>query len=319
MNHSENNEINIGIDVGKSQLDIFVRPIGDYFSVPNNENGVREAVKRFCKYQPKRIIIEATGRLEHKLVFACVEHNLPIVVANPVHVRRFAQAIGQLAKTDKIDAALIANFGDTIKPDKTIIKPKNIRTISDLLARRKQLLTMQTMEKNRLGIMPQELHASIKSIIKAFKSAIDKVDKLLDTLIIENKEWAIKNDILQSVPGIGKVVSYTLLSNLPELGHLNSKEIAALVGVAPINKDSGSYEGQRRIRGGRHQVRTVLFMSMMSAIQYNRTLKAYYERLKAAGKLPKVAIVACMRKMIVILNTMLKTGTAWDEKILKSS
>lgn len=316
MNNSENNDITIGVDTGKEQFDIVVHPTGEYFSVPNDAKGVREAIKKFKVFKPKRIVVEATGRLEHKLVFACAKHNLPIVVANPVHVRRFAQAIGQLAKTDRIDARLIARFGAVIKPDVTAIKSENIRKTSDLLARRKQLLNMQTMEKNRLGIMPQELHASIKAIIKAFKSAIDKIDKLLDTLIIENKEWSITNNILQSVPGVGKVVAYTLLSNLPELGRLNSKEIAALVGVAPINKESGSYQGQRRIRGGRHQVRTVLFMSMMSAIQHNKKIKAYYERLKAAGKRPKVAIVACMRKMIVILNTMLKTGTVWDEKAL---
>lgn len=265
MNQLQNNEVNIGVDVGKAQLDIFIRPAGEYFSVSNDAKGVREAIKRFKAYQPKRIIVEATGRLEHRLVFACTKHDLPIVVANPVHVRRFAQAIGQLAKTDRIDASLIAHFGEAIKPNITTVNSENMRKVSDLLARRRQLLTMQTMEKNRLGIMPKELHSSIKVILKAFKSALKKLDQLLDTLIVENKTWVANNAILQSAPGVGKVVSYTLLSDLPELGRLNSKEISALVGVAPMNRESGRYQGQRKIRGGRHQVRTVMFMSMMSS------------------------------------------------------
>jgi transposase len=314
MNSSKDNEINIGIDVGKTQLDILIRPIGEYFSVSNDAKGVREAIKRFIAYQPKRIIIEATGRLEHRMVFACAKYGLPIVVANPVHVRRFAQAIGQLAKTDKIDANLIAHYGEAVQPRLTEVNSENLRKISDLLTRRRQLMRMKTMEKNRLGIMPQVLHASIKVILKSFQAAIKKLDDLLDTLIVTDEEWATKNRILQSAPGVGKVVAYTLLSDLPELGCLNNKEISALVGVAPMNKDSGRYKGQRSIRGGRHQVRTVMFMSMMSAIQHNTVLKAYYERLKSAGKRPKVAIVACMRKMIVILNTMLKNGTDWEEK-----
>jgi len=314
MNLLKGNEINVGIDVGKSQLDIYIRPTGKFFSVANDAQGVREAIKRLKAHQPKRIIVEATGRLEHRLVFACAKQGLPIVVANPVHVRRFAQAIGQLAKTDKIDARLIAHFGEAVQPKLTEVNAESVRKISDLLTRRRQLLRMQTMEKNRLGIMPQVLHASINTILKSFKAAIKKLDELLDRLIVTNEEWATKSSILQSVPGVGKMVAYTLLSDLPELGHLNNKEISALVGVAPMNRESGKYQGQRRIRGGRHQVRTIMFMSMLSAIQHNSTLKAYYDRLKLAGKRSKVAIVACMRKMIVILNTMLRNGTPWENK-----
>jgi transposase len=312
MNSSQNNEVNVGIDTGKTQLDIYIRPVGEYFSVSNDIKGVREAIRRIKVHQPKRIVIEATGRLEHTFVFAAAKQQLPVVVANPLHVRRFAGAIGQLAKTDKIDAQLIAHFGESIKPEKTAVAPENSRKISDLLVRRRQLMEMQTMEKNRLTIMPKELHTSINAMLKTIKAQIGKIDEALDDMIAQADGWKEKNDILQSVPGVGKVMAYTLLSDLPELGTLNNKEIAALVGVAPINRESGRYQGVRRIRGGRHQIRTVMFMAMMSTIQCNKKFKDYYERLKAAGKRPKVALVACMRKMIVILNSMVRNGTAWE-------
>lgn len=316
MNISQDNEINVGIDTGKTQLDIYIRPVGEYFTVSNDAKGVREAIKRIKAHQPTRIVIEATGRLEHTFVFAAAKQNLPVVVANPLHVRRFAGAIGQLAKTDKIDAQLIAHFGDSIKPGQTSIAPENERKISDLLVRRRQLMEMQTMEKNRLSIMPKELRVSINAMLKTIKAQIEKIDEALDGMIAQTDEWREKNEILQSVPGVGKVMAYTLLSDLPELGTLNNKEIAALVGVAPINRESGRYQGVRRIRGGRHQIRTVMFMAMMSTIQCNKKFKIYYERLKATGKRPKVALVACMRKMIVILNSMVRNGTSWEEKMV---
>ncbi|WP_226669313.1 IS110 family transposase [Microbulbifer aggregans] len=312
MNHSQDNEVNVGIDTGKTQLDIYIRPLGEYFAVSNDAKGVREAIRRIKAHRPTRIVIEATGRLEHTFVFAAAKHKLPVVVANPLHVRRFAGAIGQLAKTDKIDAQLIAHFGESIKPAQTAVAPENDRKISDLLVRRRQLMEMQTMEKNRLSIMPKELRTSINAILKAIKAQIDKIDTALDGMIAQADDWKEKNEILQSVPGVGKVMAYTLLSDLPELGTLNNKEIAALVGVAPINRESGRYQGLRRIRGGRHQIRTVMFMAMMSTIQCNKKFKDYYERLRAAGKRPKVALVACMRKMIVILNSMVRNGTAWE-------
>ncbi|MCQ3830884.1 IS110 family transposase [Microbulbifer elongatus] len=312
MNHSQDNEVNVGIDTGKTQLDIYIRPLDEYFTVSNDAKGVREAIRRIKAHRPTRIIIEATGRLEHTFVFAAAKHKLPVVVANPLHVRRFAGAIGQLAKTDKIDAQLIAHFGESIKPTQTAVAPENDRKISDLLVRRRQLMEMQTMEKNRLSIMPKELRTSINTMLKTIKAQIDKIDTTLDGMIAQADDWKEKNKILQSVPGVGKVMAYTLLSDLPELGTLNNKEIAALVGVAPINRESSRYQGLRRIRGGRHQIRTVMFMAMMSAIQCNKKFKDYYERLRAAGKRPKVALVACMRKMIVILNSMVRNGTAWE-------
>ena len=315
MKQSKLNEINIGVDTGKAQLDIFVRPVGEYFSVPNDAAGVRDAIRRIRKHSPTRIVIEATGRLEQLFVLACAKTGLPICVVNPIAVRKFAGAIGQLAKTDKLDARLIAHFGDAVRPKPNDIKPENLRLISDLLTRRRQLLEVSTMEKNRLQIMPKPLHASIKSVLKTLLTQLKKIEEQLDILIEQTDEFKVKNDILQSVPGIGKVMAYTLLSDLPELGQLNRKEIAALVGVAPYNKESGKQRGTQRIRGGRSQIRTVMFMAMMSTIQCNPKFKAFYEKLKAAGKKPIVALVACMRKMIVILNTMIQNGEQWNENL----
>ncbi len=308
-------EINVGVDTSKTQLDVYIRPLGEYFVVDNNEHGAKEAIRPIKSHKPARVVIEATGRLE--MLFACKaqEAGLPIVIANPMHIHKFSAAIGQLAKTDKQDAKVIAHYGESIKPRLTEIKPKNIRLISDLLSRRSQLLEMSTMEKNRLSIMPKEIHSSIKRIIKTIESEIKKTESTLDSFIAETPQWKEAHDILMSVKGVGKVLTYTLLSDLPELGQLNRKEISALVGVAPINKESGGYQGKRKIRGGRHKIRSVLFMAMMSTIQSNNKFKHIYQGMVAKGKPKKVALVACMRKMLCILNTMIKNGTHWDESL----
>jgi len=308
-------EINVGVDTGKTQLDIFIRPVGDYFTVTNNASGIKEAIKRIKQYQPTRIIIEATGRLEMPFVCAASKVKIPIVVANPLHVHRFACATGKLAKTDKLDAQMIAHYGEALQPRATEVKPKNILLISDLLSRRSQLTEMRTMEKNRLSILPKGLHTPIKQHVLYLTKSIVSIEKKLDKLINATPQWQDLMTILMSVKGVGKVLAYTLISHLPELGQLNRKEIAALVGVAPMNKESGSYKGKRRIRGGRYQVRTILFMAMMSAIQSNAKFKLIYTRLVKAGKPKKVALIACMRRMITILNTMVKNSTVWDEKL----
>jgi transposase len=315
MNSTENQfEINVGVDVGKSKLDIVLHPLDLHFSIPNDQEHISKVIQVLKTHRVKRIVTEATGRYEHAFVFACDKADLPVVVVNPIQVRRYAQAIGVLAKTDKIDASVIARFAATIKPDIKPIPDKQSRLIKDLLVRRSQLLEMQTMEKNRLQIMPKELHSSIKLMLKHLESQINKITNKIDLLVAEVKHWRTKTEILTSVPGVGKVLAYTLLSELPELGKLNRKEIAALVGVAPMNRESGSYSGKRRIRGGRHRIRTVMFMAMLSSIQCNSVFKQQYEHLKASGKLPKVALIACMRKMIVILNTMIKNEELWREK-----
>ena len=310
------NEINVGIDTSKTQLDIYIRPLDKFFSVDNTAQGVQEAIKCLKAVGPTRIIIEATGRLELPFVVAAQKAKLLVTVANPLHIRRFAAAAGQLAKSDKLDAQTIAHFGEALKPEPTELKPENIRLISDLLARRSQLLDMSTMEKNRLSILPKPLHTSLKRHIKYLLAETKRIEQKLDKLIAQTPRWQEKHDLLMSVNGVGKILTYTLLSDLPELGKLNRREIAALVGVAPMTRESGNYKGKRCIRGGRARVRTVLFMAIMSAVQSNPKLKRKYIQLKADGKPPKVALVACMRKLLTILNVMMKTGTHWDPEMV---
>lgn len=309
------NEINVGVDTGKTQLDIYIRPLDVYFTVTNNDKGIKKAIKEIKKHKPTRIVIEATGRLEQAFIIACAEAKLPFVVANPVRIKKFAGSIGQLAKTDKLDAKLIAYYSEAIKPELSTLKTGTLRKMSDLLSRRCQLMEMRTMEKNRLQIMPKALGSTITPMLTVINNQLTKIDNKMAKLIEQSDEYQIKNDIIQSVPGVGNVVAFSLLSNMPELGYITNKEAAALVGVAPINRESGAFKGKRMIRGGRHQIRTAMFMSMMSAMQCNPVFKATYQRLVAAGKPKKIAIIACVRKMVVILNSMVRDGVYWDPKM----
>ncbi len=315
-NTNNQSEINVGVDTGKTQLDIYIRPLDIYFTVTNNESGIKEAMKTLKKYPITRVIIEATGRLEQLFIMACAEANIPFVIANPVNIKRFAGAIGQKAKTDKLDAKLIAHFGEAIKPSLSTLKPEQMRLMSDLLSRRRQLMDMQTMEKNRSQIMPKTISSFIKPVLTALKNQIDKVDLKLQKLIEECDEYKAKNDIIQSVPGVGNVVAFNLLSDMPELGYVNNKEAASLVGVAPFNRESGAYQGKRMIRGGRPKIRTAMYMAMMSAIQCNPKFKEIYHRMVASGKPKKVAIIACIRKLVVIINSMVRDGVMWNPKMV---
>mgnify|MGYP000073256635 FL=1 len=312
MNTKTNQNINVGVDTGKYQLDIYIRPLDIYFTVSNDEKGIKEALEIIKQHKPERIIIEATGRLEMPFIIECAKANLPFVIANPIHIKRFAGAIGQRAKTDKLDAQLIAHYGEAIKPNLSQLKPDTMQAMSDLVARRNQLLVMQTMEKNRLQILPKHLVMTIKPILTAFKNQITKIENKIVELIEGCPDYQAKNTILQSMKGIGKIASASLISNLPELGYMTNKQASALVGVAPMNRESGRFKGQRKIQGGRHQVRTVLYMAMMSAIQSNPVFRETYQRLVSAGKPKKVAIIACIRKMVVILNSMLREGVMWE-------
>ncbi|RYV01533.1 IS110 family transposase [Shewanella sp. OPT22] len=312
MKTTTNQNINVGVDTGKYQLDIYIRPLDIYFTVPNDDSGIKKAINLIKQHNPERIVIEATGRLEMPFIMACASANLPFVITNPVHIKRFAGAIGQRAKTDKLDAQLIAHYSDAIKPRLSTLKPELMQTMSDLVARRNQLMAMQTMEKNRVQILPKELVMTIKPILTVFKKQIEKIEAKIIKLIESNPDFQAKNVILQSMKGIGKIAAASIISNLPELGYINNKEASSLVGVAPMNKESGRFKGQRKIQGGRHQVRTVLYMAMMSAIQSNPVFKGTYQRLVASGKPKKVAIIACIRKMVVILNSMLRDGVLWE-------
>ncbi|WP_199453413.1 IS110 family transposase [Marinobacter sp. bablab_jr008] len=312
MNNTEiQTPVNVGVDVGKANLDIALHPSGQFYTIPNTEAHIRRFVRILKNYAIERIVVESSGRYEQALVQACDQAGLPIIIVNPISVRRYAQAIGVLAKTDRIDAQVIAQYAATLKPEPKPIPDKTSQKIKDLLVRRSQLLEMSTMEKNRLQILPKSLHRSIKSMLRMLQNQIETVTRQIEQEVAKVDQWRTKMEIMTSVPGVGKVLAYTFLSELPELGSLNRKEIAALVGVAPINRDSGKLNGKRRIRGGRHRVRTVMFMAMLSSIQCNPVFKRFYERLKAQGKIPKVALIACMRKMIVVLNTMIKNQESW--------
>ena len=224
MNTKTNQNINVGVDTGKFQLDIYIRPLAVYFSVSNDEKGIKEAISKIKQHKPERIIVEATGRLEMPFIMACAKANLPCVIANPIHIKRFAGAIGQRAKTDKLDAKLIAYYGEVIKPSLSELKPETMQLMSDLVARRNQLLVMQTMEKNRLQILPSELAMTIKPILTAFKHQISKIENKIVNLIESCPEYQAKNRILQSMKGIGKIAATSIISNLPELGYMTNKQ-----------------------------------------------------------------------------------------------
>lgn len=316
MNSKNNqNEINVGVDTGKTQLDIYIRPLDIYFNVTNDESGIKSAIIKIKKHKVTRVVIEATGRLEQAFVMACAKAKIPFVVANPVRIKRFAGVINQKAKTDKLDAKLIAHYAEIMKPELSKLKAEDIRLMSDLLSRRRQLMGIQTMEKNRLQIMPKEITSSINPVLTVLKNQLEKIDNKLHKLIESCDDYKIKNDIVQSVPGVGKVVAFNLISEMPELGYITNNEASSLVGVAPFNRESGSYEGKRMIRGGRAQIRTAMYMAMMSAIQCNPVFKATYQRLVAAGKPKKVAIIACIRKLVITLNSMVRDGVYWDPKM----
>lgn len=247
---------------------------------------------RLARYNLVRVVVETTGRREYNLVLAAAGRGFPIIICQPIKVRKYAGAKGVLAKTDKIDAEILADYAAVMKPDVRPIALGNIRKIRDLSARRRQLIQMNTMEKNRLDVMPKELLADIRRHIRHIDTQIHKLDTLIAKLVDTVDEWRDKRDRLLSVPGAGPQLVNTLLADLPELGNLDHKQIAALVGVAPFNRDSGAHRGKRHIRGGRASVRTALFMSVMTAVQHNPKIRNTYQRLLAAGKLKKVALIA---------------------------
>lgn len=307
-------KVNVGVDVGKHQLDVAIHERQLHFTASNDAQGIRQILKRLSHYQVERIVVEATGRREYDLVVAMADRKLPVIICQPIRVRRYAGAQGILAKTDKIDAGILASYAAVMQPEVRPLAIGNLRKIRDLIARRRQLIEMSTMEKNRLDVMPSYLVSDIKRHVRHLQAQIEKLDQRVADLIETMDEWREKRDILQSVPGVGTQVVNTLLADLPELGTLTNKQIAALVGVAPFNRDSGKLRGKRRIRGGRASVRTILFMAMLTSIQHNPVIRATYQRLVATGKHKKVALTACMRKMIIILNAMLRDRSTWSEK-----
>jgi transposase len=301
----------VGVDVAKDTLDVAVRPSGDGWSALNDETGIAALVARLGPLGPALIVCEATGGFERAAIAALAAAGLPVVVANPRQVRDFARATGQLAKTDQLDAGVLALFAERVRPTPRSLPDDAAQLLDAVLTRRRQLLEMLTAEKNRLGFAPKPLHRGIQAHIRWLERQLDDVTKELAAIIEASPVWRAKDDLLQSVPGVGPIVSYTLLGELPELGTLSHKQIAALAGVAPLARDSGTLRGKRMVWGGRASVRTALFMAAMCGRRWNPALKVFYDRLIAAGKPKKVALIACARKLLTILNAMMRNHTHW--------
>ena len=305
----------IGIDVPKAELVSVVRPSGETWTSANDEPGVRALVERLAPLAPALIVLEATGGYEVVCVAALAAANLPVVVVNPRHVRDFAKATGQLAKTDRIDAGILALFAERVQPAVRVIPDPAARELEAVLTRRRQLLEMRQAEANRLAMVLGRHQYGVRKSLKKHLAFLDRelamTDSDLEGMVRRSPVWRERDDLLQSVPGIGPVVARTLLAELPELGALNRRAIAKLVGVAPLNRDSGLWRGHRSVHGGRTTVRAALYMAALVATRHNPLIKAFYQRLLALGKPKKVALVACMRKLLTMLNTMLRTGQRW--------
>ena len=307
----------VGVDVAKSTLDVAVTDSGETWQFVNDDEGISQAVHYIASVKPAGIILEATGNLEMPLAAALQASRLPVAVINPRQVRDFARATGVLAKTDRIDARILALFGMQIKPEVRLLPDQKAREMSSLLARRRQLIEMLTAENNRLLQADISIRPGIEIHIKWLKEAISAINDDLDQQIQSSSSWLEKDNLLKSVPGVGKVVSTTLLIELPELGTLNRRKIAALVGVAPLNRDSGTLRGKRTVWGGRAKLRAVLYMAALVGVRRNPVMATFYERLLKAGKVKKVALVACMRKLLTILNAMMRTMTVWNPEPVK--
>lgn len=306
-----NSETFVGIDVSKASLDVALRPDNTHWSYGNNDAEIGTLVKRLRTLQPTLIVLEATGGLEIPAVAALASAALPVVVVNPRQVRDFAKASGKLAKTDRIDAGVLAWFGEALRPAIRPLKDPETLELAALLTRRRQLSDMLTAEKNRLYGAPKPVRKDIKAHIAWLEKRLKEANNGLNKTIKHSPIWREHDEILQSAPGVGPVLSITLMAVLPELGTLNRRQIAALAGLAPFNRDSGKFKGKRAIWGGRAEVRSVLYMSTLAAVRCNPAIRPFYQRLINAGKEHKVAMTACMRKLLTILNIMIKNGTPW--------
>lgn len=302
----------VGIDVAKARLDVAVGSTAQVWSVPNQEEGIRQVVSRLGELSPALVVLEATGGQEVPVVAALAAAGLPVVVVNPRQVRDFAKATGRLAKTDALDAQVLARFGEAVRPEPRPLPDAEAQALQALVARRRQVVGMLTAEKNRLGSALPPVRKRIQSHLRWLHQELADLEKELGTTLRQSPLWREKDALLRSVPGVGRVLSLTLLAHLPELGSLNRRQIAALVGVAPLNRDSGTLRGRRTVWGGRASVRAALYMAALAGTQRNPLLRAFYQRLLAAGKPKKVALTACMRKLLTILNAMVKHGTPWN-------
>jgi transposase len=305
----------VGIDISKARLDVAERPSGTTWHVAHDEAGITALVARWRAQPPTLLVLEATGGLEVPLAAALGSAGLPVVVVNPRQVRHFAQAIGQLAKTDRLDAALLARFAESVRPSPRPLPDAQAQALAALVARRSQIVTMLVAEQQRLRTTPPALRARVEAHVSWLRTERAALEEELAQTIHQTPLWRAQDDLLQSVPGVGPTLATTLIADLPELGRLTRKQIAALVGVAPLNCDSGQHRGHRIIWGGRAQLRAVLYMGTLVAVQHNPVLRPFYERLLAAGKPKKVALVACMHKLLIILNAMVAHQTRWTPSL----
>jgi transposase len=304
----------VGIDVSKQRLDVHVLPTGEAWSVTNDDSGHRELLEKLGGLQPQLIVLEATGGYHSQVVAELATRALPVAVVNPRQVRDYARAIGRLAKTDSIDAAVLASFAAAVRPEPRPLLDEQALEVQALLNRRRQLIDMRTAETNRLDTcrvarVRKDLEKTIAWLTRRIKQVDDDIDKLIRSMPV----WREREELLSSPKGVGKTTARTLLTALPELGRLDRRKIAALVGLAPFNNDSGTYRGKRTIRGGRPEIRAVLYMATLTATRFNPTIRAMYVRLVSAGKAHKVALIACARKLLTILNAMVRTNTPWKE------
>ena len=304
-------QIFVGVEVSKARLDVAVRPSGETVTVLHDEAGIAGLVTRLHAWQPAAVVLEATGDLESAVVSALAAAGLPVHVVNPRHVREFARATGRLAKPDALDAQILAQFGAVLRPAPRPLPDEATQALSAHLSRRRQLIEMLTAEKNRLSHARPSLRKRITAHIEWLTRELRQIDADLDTAIRHSPVWREQDDLLQSMPGVGPGLSRTMLAELPELGTLSPKQLAALVGVAPHNRDSGTLRGTRTIWGGRAVVRTALYMAALAATKWNPVIKAFYHQLLARGKAKKAALVACMHKLLIILNAMVKHRTPW--------
>jgi transposase len=306
----------VGIDISKDKLDVAVVGNKEVVQVSNTKRGIAKWVTEMLKLNPKLIVVEATGGYEEAVVLALFEAGLPVALVSPQRVRQYARASGLLAKTDGIDAQTLADFGEKMQPRRYEGKSEAARRLSRLVGRRKQLGEMLKAEKNRLRTANAEIQNSLATVIGVLKAEIKRLDQEIMKFMKEHADFGEQEKLLRSAKSIGPVTAATLLADLPELGKLDRKEIAALVGVAPMNQDSGKKRGYRKTKGGRPDVRSVLYMSALSAIRYNPVIKAQYDQLVKRGKLKKVAITACMRKMLTILNAMMRDQVPFRETVM---
>ena len=304
----------VGVDVAKAQLDVAVRPTGDRWEVSRDEAGVHQLVSCLKALEPVMVLLEASGGLELPVVAALAAEAVPVVVVNPRQVRDFARATGKLAKIDALDAAVLAHFAEAVRPPVRPLRDAETQVLNSLAARRHQVMTMLVSEKNRLSATATvAVRPRIEVHIAWLERELDDLDKDLRQTLRQSSVWREKDDLLRTVPGVGEQLSLTLLAYLPELGTLDRRQIAALVGVAPFNRDSGSLRGKRTVWGGRARVRAALYMGALTASRFNPVIRDFYQRLLACGKPKKLALTACMRKLLVILNSMLKHRSSWRD------